>query len=150
MCNINEIMEMLYGNNSEEVQQKGVELAKNIKSINSFVLLNDPGKKVWENCAKILADRSDEELNPYLLRLLDWVQDLNWPGARIILERFKIYREIEELVSSVEYCVKEAVACSVFDEMKLLDHISELLDNEKLKAALSIEILEILQKHYHN
>ena len=150
MCNIDEIMDMLDWNNNEEVQQKGVELAKSIKSISAFVHPNDPGKTVWENCARILADRPDEKLKPYLSQLLEWLQDMNWPGAEIILARLKKYDEMEMLVFNVECCVEKAVAYGKFDEMKLLDNISELLDNSKLKAALPMETLEILQKHYHN
>lgn len=150
MCNIDEIMEMLDWNNSEEIQQKGVELAKNIKSISAFVQPNDPGKSVWENCAKVLVDRQDDKLKPYLSQLLEWLQDMNWPGAEIILERLKTYDEMEMLVFNVKCCVEKAIACGKFDEMKLLDNISELLCNEKLKAALPTEILEILQKHYHD
>jgi len=150
MCNIDEIMEMLDWNNSEEIQQKGIELAKNIKSISAFVQPNDPGKSVWENCAKILADRPDNKLQPYLSQLLEWLKDMNWPGAEVILERLKVYDETEMFVFNVECCVKEAIAVGEFDEMKLIDNISELLANEKLKAALSTNILEMLQKHYHN
>lgn len=150
MCNIDEIMDMLDGNNSEAIQQKGIELAKNIKNINVFLQPAYLGKLVWENCAKILADRSDMDLQPYLPQLLEWLQDLTWPGTLIILERLKIYDEMEMLVFNVECCVKKAVACGTWEDLLLLDHISELLDNEKLKAALPRKISEILQKHYHN
>ena len=150
MCNIDEIMDMLDWNNSEEVQQKGVELAKNIKNISAFVQPNDPGKSVWENCAKILADRPDDKLKPYLSQLLEWLQDFTWPGALIILEKLVCYNEIDVLVFNVELCVKRAVVCGTWEDLLLVDHISELLDNKNLKEALSTEILEILQKHYHN
>ena len=150
MCNIDEIMDMLDWNNSEAVQQKGVELAKNINNICAFVQPNAPGKSVWENCARIITDRSDDKLKPYLLQLLEWLQDMNWPGAEIIRERLKTYGEMEMLVFNVECCVEKAVACGKFDEMKFLDNISELLDNKKLKMALSIKTLETLEKHYHN
>lgn len=38
-------------------------------------------------CAKVIADRSDEELIPYLRYLFEWLQDLNWPGSGIIINR---------------------------------------------------------------
>ena len=31
--------------------------------------------------------RSDEELQPFIFMLLEWLQDLNWPGALIIYNR---------------------------------------------------------------
>ena len=37
----------------------------------------------------ILSERSDKELHPYLYQLLDWILDMNWPGAFCIWERLK-------------------------------------------------------------
>ena len=34
-----------------------------------------------------MADKSDAELCPYLPNLLEWLQDLNWPGAQLIYDR---------------------------------------------------------------
>lgn len=47
-------------------------------------------KNVWNNCAKILSDKSDEELSPYLPELFRWLKDLNWPGAICIYDRLII------------------------------------------------------------
>ena len=158
MHDIDKIMSMLDWNESIETQQQGMRFAQNINNINVFILPINPGisKNVWENCAKILADRPDKILAPYLIHLLEWLQDLNWPGAVTILERLKTYDEMEMLVFSVECCVEKAIACSkldeirFFEEMKFLNNISELLENEKLKENLPKRILEILQKHYNN
>jgi hypothetical protein len=51
------------------------------------VLPNGKSESVWEPCAKVIVDRSDEELAPYLSFLFEWLQDLNWPGSEIILDR---------------------------------------------------------------
>lgn len=45
---------------------------------------------MWNNCAKILSDKSDEELSPYLPELFRWLKDLNWPGAICIYDRLII------------------------------------------------------------
>ena len=149
MYNIDEIMNMLDWNNSIEIQQKGIELAKLIKSINIFILPMHPGcnKNVWENCAQILVDKSDEVLNPYLTNLLEWIEDLNWPGALIIMERLKNFSETEMLTFAVEESTKIA---SATDNHIWLKNLSALLNNEKLKANLPIDILEILEKHSHD
>jgi hypothetical protein len=91
MCDVDEIMSMLDGNNSIKIQQKGIELAKNSGYIKQFILprYKDNSKVVWENCAKILSDKKDEELIPYLSEILTWFQDLNWPGGIIILDRLQ-------------------------------------------------------------
>ncbi len=91
MVDIDYIMELLDWNNSIEKQEQGVELAQNVKCINAFLQPGNRyyGKNVWDNCAKILSARSNEELSPYLIELMAWLQDMNWPGAFCILDRLK-------------------------------------------------------------
>ena len=104
MHSIDKIIEMLDEENSQKIQEKGIKLGKKIKNINVFILNANFG--VWENCAKILASKTDEELSPYLLNLLIWIQDLNWPGAMIILERMK---KFEEDITFLSACVRDIV-----------------------------------------
>ena len=96
MTNIDEIYDLFTWDNTdtpEEYSQRekqGLELAKGVKNLFPFLqpfLPNGKSKSVWESCAKVIADRSDEELVPYLSFLFEWLQDLNWPGAEIILDR---------------------------------------------------------------
>ena len=84
-------MDLLDWNNSKEDQERGVKLAESVKCINVFLQPNSYryGKNVWDNCAKILSARPDEELSLYLTELLKWLRDMNWPGAFCILERLK-------------------------------------------------------------
>ena len=96
MTNIDEIYDLFTWDNSyspEEYCQRelhGLELAKDVKYLFPFLqpfLPNYKSKSIWEPCAKVIADRSDEDLVPYLTFLFEWLQDLNWPGAVIILNR---------------------------------------------------------------
>lgn len=91
MVNIDYIMDLLDWNNSIEMQEQGVKLAKDVICINVFLQPGNRyyGKNVWDNCAKILSARSNEELSPYMTELMEWLQDMNWPGAFCILERLK-------------------------------------------------------------
>lgn len=88
MHSIDEFYERLSWGSQPEVQKAAVEEARSIQSLWLFVL---PGyrKDIWENCARILAERSDEELEPYLYPILKWMQDMNWPGAFIIFDRLQ-------------------------------------------------------------
>ena len=54
MVNIDAIMALLDWNNSAEQQERGIELAKNVKCINVFLQPNqrEYGKNVWDNCAE--------------------------------------------------------------------------------------------------
>ena len=133
MYNIDEIMDMLDCNNSVETQENGIELAKNVKCINVFILPEhlECSKNVWENCAKILANRTDKELQPYLIDILLWIEDMNWPGAIIIDDRLKKFRDMKMLSFAIKECVKRA---SATDNHIWLENLSELMDdNAKLK-----------------
>ena len=73
----------------EDVQRAAIEEASSIQNLWLFIqpmILPNP-KAVWENCAIILAQRTDSELEPYLDQIFEWLQDLNWPGAIIIHNR---------------------------------------------------------------
>ena len=72
MVDIDYVMELMDWNNSIEDQKKGVELARNIKCLNAFLQPGAPyGKSVWENCAKVLAERTNKELVSCLHGMLD-------------------------------------------------------------------------------
>ena len=150
MHDIDKIMSMLDWRNSEEIQQEGIKLAKDIKTINVFIMPCNPesNMNVWENCAKILASKSDEVLETYAFHLLEWIADTMKPGGLIILERLKNFSMVNgHLLAAMDICTEDAIA----DENGLwLSALSELLENEKLKVALPKETLEVLQKYYHN
>ena len=94
--NIDEIYDLFSWDNAytpeeyNQREQQGLELAKEVKYLFPFLqpfIPNGKSKSVWEPCAKTIADRTDEELVPYLPFLFRWLQDLNWPGSEIILNR---------------------------------------------------------------
>ena len=108
MVNIDYIMDLFDWNNSEEEHRKGLELARTVECISVFIQPGSPyGKNVWENCAKVLYEKSDLELEPYLIELMEWLQDMNWPGAFIILRRLQKFQG-HSLLSSYDICVKKA------------------------------------------
>ena len=49
-----------------EIQSKGIALAENAETVRSFIqpLTPEHNKNVWENCAVIIAEKSDEKLEP--------------------------------------------------------------------------------------
>ena len=125
MYSIDEIMEMLDWNNPEEAQEEGRNLCKNIKCINLFLQPGPPyGKRVWDNCAAILSERSDEELKPYLYEMFEWLEDMNWPGTECIYDRLKQYKDrkwfdffLNDCIHRAE-CLKDVVWLSVLQEFK--------------------------------
>ena len=91
MINIDLIMKLIDWNEVPENQLRGIELARGVKAINVFLQPHDShnNKNVWENCARILSERDETELRPYYSELLEWLQDMNWPGAGIVFASLK-------------------------------------------------------------
>lgn len=148
MPDINKIYEMLNWRNSPAVQLEGIRL---VREINDLSLLIQPpaDPSVWEHCAKVLCEKSDAELEPYLDGLLEWLQDLNWPGAMTIVERLKTFSG-EKLKKPLESAIIKSNKMSDNEGLMWQDYLSELLDNSVLVSNLSEEMLTLLKKHYHN
>lgn len=110
MENITEIYKMLDWNNDEATQSKGIEYAVKMNNIDAFLQPSSPkyNKNIWDNCAKILSAKTDDELKPYLLPLFEWLQDLNWPGAFIICDRLNKFKDKDFLHSIKEKCKNTA------------------------------------------
>ena len=151
MNNINEIYKLLNWQSSVDEQVKGIRLARNLDDLSLLILpyANGESKGLWENCAKALSEISDDRLEKYLPSLLEWLQDLNWPGALIILDRLKVFNGKKLKKPYIER-VTYASNLNSEEEQMWLDYLSELLDNEELKAELPKPILEKVQKHYKN
>ena len=101
LIRIDEILDMLDWNNSQEIQAKGVSLGSKVDDLSVFLqpVSEKHKKNVWDNCALILDGKSDEELAPYLPQLLEWLQDLNWPGT------FTIIRTLKEVFGPVAFAL---------------------------------------------
>ena len=113
MQDITEIMNMLDWHKPPEVQSKGIALAENAETVRPFIqpLTPEHNKNVWENCAAIIAEKSDEKLEPYLTELPEWLQDMNWPGALRIMDRLQKYSDDVSLRSAVNACIAKAREC---------------------------------------
>lgn len=131
MYSIDEIMDMLDWNNDYDIQEKGRVLSKDIRCINVFLRPGHlgHGKNVWDNCAKILAERSDTELEPYLHELFEWLLDMNCPGAYCVWERLLHYGESVWFDKVLNLCVDEAKA---LNEEIWLDNLLEFQKQRKI------------------
>lgn len=114
MADITEIMDMLDWHMPSEIQAEGISLARKTETIVPFIQPLTPkhNKNVWENCAVIIAEKKDEKLEPYLVELLEWLQDMNWPGAFCILDRLKNYSNKNSILSAIRFCLQKAKDCN--------------------------------------
>lgn len=148
MNEIQNIYKMLNWKNPPEIRSEGIRLAKEIDDLS--LLIQPPAEpSVWGCCAQILYEKSDSALEPYLNLLLEWLQDLNWPGALIILDRLKVFSG-EKLKKPFIDCVTYAGNLNNEEGLMWLDYLSELLDNKQLTAKLPEEMIAKLQEHYKN
>lgn len=85
---IDTIFKMLSWNSSEKEQLRGIDEAKKIEYL-SVLFQPIEDKSVWENCAKVISSKSDNELKKYMNNMFEWIKDMNWPGAFDIYARIK-------------------------------------------------------------
>ena len=145
MYDIDTILDMLNGlDNDTETQERGIEEGKKVRNLETFIqpYCGGRGKSVWYNCARILSSKSDQELKPYIYKLLEWLADRDWPGYDIILQRLLEYKNAEDLSLMITWRVKEAIAEK---DIKWLIDMKELLQNKKMAENLPKEIKNILE-----
>ncbi len=145
IVDVNQLFEMLLSNN-EEVQKRGLEQADKVKYLSIFVLPTE-GKALWENCAKALSNKTDEELEPYLISILDWFKDANWPGFMIIYERLK---KMPAKMLAHPYQIAVTIAQETRqDESKMwLTYLAGLITNQELLEFLPLDQQKLLKKYY--
>lgn len=145
--NLENIMKMISWDSDFETQESGIKEAEKLKDIGPLIQPMDYGSKaVWENCAKIISKKSDAELQPYLLSLFEWLQDMNWPGSIIIFERLKTYGA-ELIMLPLEESVKVAIENE--DRIWLLG-LYDLINSGILKEKINKFYLCELQRNYDN
>jgi hypothetical protein len=91
-------------------EQRGISEACKLRNLYPFIMpfiVGKNSKRVWEPCAKVIASKSNEELVPYLNLLLEWLEDMNWPGAEIICNRL-LFVPSEWMEAPLKICKKTA------------------------------------------
>lgn len=93
--------------------EQGVAEAGKLRNIYPFIQPiiagNHSSKSIWEPCARVVAMKSDVELEKYLYVLFKWLKDMNWPGAEIIFERLSRIplAQLEEKLEFCRHCAKK-------------------------------------------
>ena len=110
MKSINEIYTMLDWNQPIEIQRQGIDCAKNTGLLHPFIQPMDSkfNKNIWENCSIIVCSKNDTKLQEVLVLLMEWVQDLNWPGAINVLERLRKYNKNACFYTVYNECINKA------------------------------------------
>ena len=149
MTDIDRIMYLIDWKRSPSEQSEGIVLARNVVCIKAFFQPVGPGysKSVWENCAIIICERSDEELLPYITDMILWIEDLNWPGAVQIQQRLIAFQNVGSLALILNSVVP---ALEKLKRTSWLQFISDLLSNQKLSQVINNSTRKILAKYSIN
>lgn len=144
---IDTLFEMLDERKPIEVQEDAIREARKIKSLSVFMQPVEY-KLSWKNCAKVICEKTDKELNSYKYEMLEWLQDLNWPGAFLIMERLEKMNP-QLLLNATIYAVKQAL---LLKDNEWLTYMSYLLKNKKFYDALSEEkkYQKIMRRYYES
>lgn len=113
MTSIDQIFWMLSWDRDAKTQQEGIREAQQIKYL-SVLFRPIPiqpmeCKSVWENCAKVIASKSDETLERFVLEMFEWLQDINHPGAELIYNRL-LEMPLERIAYSFQVSLKKSKA----------------------------------------
>ena len=142
---IDTLFVMLDEEQPTEVQEAALREARKIKSLSVFMQPIEY-KWSWENCAKVICEKTDKELDTYICEMLKWLRDLNWPGAFLIMERLE-KMDPQLLLNAAIYAVKQAL---LLKDNEWLGWMSYLLKNKKFYDALSEEKkYQKILKRYH-
>lgn len=143
-----EIYSMLDENLKQETQNRGIELACETGEIEKFILPMHPSfnKNIWANCAIIVGKKTDRDLEMYLPELLEWLQDLNWPGAFEIFDRLKRFDGkmlVQPYMKAFELILKKDK-----DNQEWGDILSALIENKSLVKELPQNIYLKIKMRY--
>lgn len=112
MNNIKELIRDLDWRKPEEVQITAMKKLECLDDLNLALLAHQSNdlchKYCWENAAKVLKNIGYPRIKSVLPYLMEWFQDINWPGVMTIVE---ILRNIEplELLPFIEDAAHKAI-----------------------------------------
>lgn len=119
---ISGILEMLDGNLSNDEQLKHIELLLKESTLDPSIFLCPGEKRHWANAALVLLIMGPEKTTSILDGLFEWIQDLNWPGAEIIMELLLQYPK--DVINPMITKMLEKAKCenddNWYDNIKLL------------------------------
>ncbi|MDQ7096681.1 DUF5071 domain-containing protein [Desulfosporosinus sp. PR] len=111
MDNIFNIIRDLDWSKPEDVQKKAMEQLQEIDDRDIIYLAQQNElnyKYCWHNAALVLKAIGYPRIKPVLSYLMEWFQDVNWPGVRTIVEIFRAISPTD-LLSSIEDASKRSI-----------------------------------------
>lgn len=143
---VNQLFDLLRWDSDEKDQQKGLEEAAKVRYLSIFIMPEE-GKGYWDNCADILASRTDEELKPYLFSIFKWFRDGNWPGFMTIYHRFRKI-PAKTIVEAYSFTIGRAQETNGIDSHRWLTWLSGLIRDQELLELLPKNQQELMKEYF--
>ncbi len=86
MEDINELLTHLRWDTPKEQLEHAKERLKQLEDHELYLLVQPVDKMHWDQAAELIIAIGYPRIQPILRGLLEWIQDLNWPGAQRIAE----------------------------------------------------------------
>lgn len=84
MEEVTKLIEKLSWNTPEEDKEDAIKKLQYIKDEDLHLLLQPISKSYWDGAAEVVVNLGYPRVKRILAGLLEWIQDMNWPGARQI------------------------------------------------------------------
>lgn len=104
----NDLLRQLDWNLPESIQTEAIDKILHLEDFDSKLLIQPLDLHHWQNAAKILNAMGFNKVKHLTNELLYWVQDVNWPGAFIVLDLLKTFPN-EYLLPYLENVIAEAI-----------------------------------------
>jgi hypothetical protein len=129
MGEINDLIDRLSWREDIATQKDAVRQLIRVIRDDDIGLLIQPGsdKSCWENAALVLKEVGSPRINKEIPKLLEWLADLNWPGATTVIE---LLATVNKAILFPYVDSAREKAASDNDDMWLdaLDQLLELID----------------------
>lgn len=140
------IFENLSWNASLDCQKKAINELALMDNLNPNALIQPLGKDYWENAARTLSMIGYPRIEEAIPGLFNWLQDLNWPGALIVMDLLKSLPK-ETIIRHLEFAANEALSrdddiwlinlFTFLDDFKLQEH--DFVSREVYSALVAFE-----------
>ena len=117
--------DIMYSVLPEKIQEENVKLLVNAKDYdNRKFIMDDRADWNWHYKARVLLLRGYPRVKDVIPELYYWLQDINWPGADVIMELLStLPRDV--LVSSFEEATEKAIKARDYSWMEFLYMFAE-------------------------
>ncbi|UYZ37905.1 DUF5071 domain-containing protein [Clostridium beijerinckii] len=105
---INVLINKLDWNTPIDSQKEAINKLLSIDNNDVGLLIQPMEQKYWDNSAKVLKKIGYPRNKLAIPGLLEWLQDLNWPGAQTAMETLQKV-EVFELLPYLETAIQKAV-----------------------------------------